>query len=167
MIRDIGESVGEAVFETVGRAVSRVQENRPVPADLLESDDAYLVVFDAPGARADDVQVRFEDGTVHVRIDRFREFYDGFEMQFPGRGLTLEGHVDLPDGAAVRAAEASAELTDEGTLHVHVPKAHDGDGSPDETTAAESEGSAGTAGEPVDSGESTDNSAEETDDPAE
>jgi HSP20 family molecular chaperone IbpA len=159
VIRDIGESVGETVFETVGRAVSRVQETRPVPADLLESDDAYLVVFDAPGAQAEDVQVRFEDGRVHVRIDRFREFYEGFEMQFPGRGLTLHGSVDLPE-TPVRAAEATAELQDDGTLHVRVPKADetadesgDVNDEPDGTADKPGDDVAGEHDEPTDCGD--------------
>jgi len=122
MIRELGESVGDAIVESVGRAVGRSQEQRPLPADLLESEDAYLAVFDAPGAEAGDVQVRFEDGTVFARVDRFREFHEGFEMRFPGRGLTLDGSVELPEDAVVDAANASATLKDNGTLQVRVPK---------------------------------------------
>ncbi|AGN00781.1 molecular chaperone [Salinarchaeum sp. Harcht-Bsk1] len=122
MIREFGESVGEAVLKRTGRAAAGVQERRPLPADLLESDDAYLAVFDVPGAAASDVQVRYSDGRVLVRVDRFRSFHDGFTMQFPGRGLSLDGEVDLPDDAVVTADEASATLTDRGTLEVRLPK---------------------------------------------
>lgn len=122
MIKDVGKSVGGAIMETVGRAVGRAQEKRPLPVDLLESDDAFLAVFDAPGAQSTDVQVRFEDGAIIVRVDRFREFYDGFEMQFPGRGLSLDGRVKLPDDATVDPEKADATLKDNGTLHVRVPK---------------------------------------------
>jgi HSP20 family molecular chaperone IbpA len=125
MIRELGESVGDAIVESVGRAYGRTQEQRPLPADLLESEDAYLAVFDAPGAEPGDVQVRFEDGTVLARVDRFREFHEGFEMRFPGRGLTLEGSVDLPAEAAVDAEGASATLKDNGTLQVEIPKVED------------------------------------------
>ncbi|MFC7073435.1 Hsp20 family protein [Halovenus rubra] len=125
MIQDIGSSVGSTVFETVGRVFGRAQEQRPLPADLYESDNAFLAVFDAPGAHPADVQVKYEDGAVVVRVDRFRDFYDGFEMQFPGRGLTLDGHVNVPSDASVEAVAASATLKDNGTLHVHVPKATD------------------------------------------
>ena len=126
MIRELGESIGNTVVETVGRAVGRAQETRPLPVDLLESEDAYLVVFDAPGATASDVQVRFEDSEVQVRVDRFRDFHEGFEMRFPGRGLALDGHVELPDGALVDPSGSTATLADNGTLHVRVPKADDG-----------------------------------------
>jgi HSP20 family molecular chaperone IbpA len=121
-LRDIGRSVGNAVFQRVGRAASKVQEARPLPADLLESDDAYLVVFDAPGATGSDVQVRFADGAVLVRLDRFREFHEGFGMVFPGRGMSLDGRVELPPDADVDANAASATLTESGTLEVRVPK---------------------------------------------
>jgi HSP20 family molecular chaperone IbpA len=121
-LRDISRSVGNAVLQRVGRAASKVQESKPLPVDLLESDDAYLVVFDAPGATGSDVQVRYADGAVHVRIDRFREFYEGFEMLFPGRGLSLDGKADLPADAVVDAEEAAATLTENGTLRVRVPK---------------------------------------------
>ncbi len=121
-LRDIARSVGGTVLQRVGRAASKVQESKPLPVDLLESDDAYLVVFDAPGATGSDVQVRYADGAVHVRIDRFRDFYEGFEMLFPGRGLSLDGKADLPADAVVDAEEASATLTENGTLRVHVPK---------------------------------------------
>lgn len=121
-LREIGESVGTAVLQRVGRAASKVQESKPLPVDVLESDDAYLAVFDAPGATGSDVQVRFAEGAVLVRIDRFRDFYEGFDMVFPGRGLSLDGRAELPADAMVDAEEATATLTEDGTLQVHVPK---------------------------------------------
>ncbi|MDS0220667.1 Hsp20/alpha crystallin family protein [Haloarcula sp. S1AR25-5A] len=130
MIRDIGSSIGNAIAENIGRAAGRVQENKPLPSDLLESDDAYLVVFDAPGTTASDIQVRYIDDRVEVRIDRFRDFYDGFEMRYPGRGLALDGSVTLPSDAVVDPETAQATLKSNGTLHVRVPKAetdHDED----------------------------------------
>ncbi|MBV0901460.1 Hsp20/alpha crystallin family protein [Haloarcula salina] len=122
MIRDIGSSIGNAIFENLGRAASRVQENKSLPSDLLESDDAYLVVFDTPGATASDIQVRYVDDRVEVRVDRFREFYEGFDMRYPGRGLSLDGSVTLPGDADVDPETARATLKSNGTLHVRVPK---------------------------------------------
>ncbi|MFB6268750.1 MAG: Hsp20/alpha crystallin family protein [Halobacterium sp.] len=120
--REFAEAVGDAVFKRMGRAASRFQEESPLPVDVLESDDEYLVVFDAPGATAGDVQVNYEDGAVGVRVDRFREFREGFEMAFPGRGLTLDGRAELPDDAVVEADAARAELRENGTLYVFLPK---------------------------------------------
>ena len=121
-IRDIGESVGNSVVERVGRAMSRAQERTPLPVDLLESEDAYLAVFDAPGTQTTGVQVQYDAGAVEVRIDRFRGFHEGFEMRYPGRGLSLDGRVELPNDARVDAEAATATLQDNGTLHVRVPK---------------------------------------------
>ena len=124
-LRDIGESVGSTVMQRVGRAMGRAQERSPLPVDLLESEDAYLAVFDAPGATSTDVQVQYREGAVEVRIDRFRGFHEGFDMRYPGRGLSLDGRVELPDDAHVDAEAASATLQDNGTLHVRVPKRAD------------------------------------------
>jgi HSP20 family molecular chaperone IbpA len=110
------------VLENVGRAMGRAQERTPLPVDLLESEDAYLAVFDAPGAESGDVQVQYLDGAVEVRIDRFRGFHADFEMLYPGRGLSLDGRVELPEDAMVDADGATATLTDNGTLQVRVPK---------------------------------------------
>jgi HSP20 family molecular chaperone IbpA len=122
MIRRLGETIGRAVLDGIGRAASRVQERKPLPADLLESDDAYLAVFDAPGTTAGEVQVRFEGHTLKVNVDRFREFHDGYEMRFPGRSLALSGAVDLPADVEVDAEAADATIRENGTLEVLIPK---------------------------------------------
>ena len=127
-LREVGRSLGGAVLERVGRTASRVQEARPLRPDLLEDDDAYLAVFDAPGATVSDVQVRYKDGKLLVRIDRFREHREGYEMRFPGRGLSLDGRVRLPGDAEVEPEAATATLRANGTLEVRVPKRE----SPDE-----------------------------------
>jgi HSP20 family molecular chaperone IbpA len=121
-LKEFGESAAREVLERIGRGVSKVQERKPLAYDLLESDDAYLVVFDAPGATRSDVQVRFVESEVQVRIDRFRDFYQDFDMRFPGRGLSLDGSAELPGDAAVDAEEAGATLKSNGTLHVTIPK---------------------------------------------
>ncbi|WP_049971266.1 Hsp20/alpha crystallin family protein [Haladaptatus cibarius] len=121
-LQDIGRSTATAIASRVGRAASKVQEKRKIPSDLLESEDAYLIVFDAAGATGSDVQVRFAEDAVLVRIDRFRDFHDGYDMVYPGRGMSLDGKVELPADADVDAQSASATLTDSGTLEVRVPK---------------------------------------------
>ncbi|KTG24749.1 Hsp20/alpha crystallin family protein [Haloferax profundi] len=136
-LRKFGESAANAVLERVGRGVSQMQERKPLAHDLLESDDAYLVVFDAPGARAEDVQVRFLEGEVEIRIDRFREFHEGYEMRFPGRGLTLSSTATLPSDAAVEAAEGTATVKKNGTIQIQIPK--DDRGSDIEVTEEDGE----------------------------
>ncbi|TKX77520.1 Hsp20/alpha crystallin family protein, partial [Halorubrum sp. SD626R] len=43
---EAGRSAFREALERVGRGWSKMQERRPLSYDLLESDDAYLVVFD-------------------------------------------------------------------------------------------------------------------------
>ena len=124
-IVEAGRSAARRVLERVGRGWSKMQERRPLSYDLLESDDAYLVVFDAPGVRGEDLNVTFLDHTVEVELDRFRDFYDGYEMVFPGRGVSLSGSADLPRDANVTPEGANATLTRNGTLQVEIPKNDD------------------------------------------
>ena len=130
---EFARSIGDTIVENAGRAAGRVQERSPLPADLLESDDAYLVVFDAPGAEATDLQVQYVDDRIELRIDRFRPFHEDFEMRYPGRGLSLDGSVTLPADAVVDAQAASATLRDNGTLQVRVPKAGTADDTGEST----------------------------------
>lgn len=137
MIREVGESIGRAVLDGVGRAASRIQERKALAVDVLENDEAYLVVFDAPGASAGDIEVRYDENAVSVQIDRFREFHDGYEMRFPGRGLTLSGKATLPRDAEVDPDAAEATVTNNGTLEVLVPKVRPDVGEDDGEQEAE------------------------------
>lgn len=120
-LKEFGESLPELLLDRFGRMTSRVQEESPLPADIMESDEEYRVVLDAPGATAGDVDVQVVEDTLEVRIDRFRPFNEGFEMVLPGRGLELDASVPLPS-ERLRADEATATLTDRGTLVVQIPK---------------------------------------------
>jgi len=165
-LENIGESVSEALLSRAGRVSSRVHESRGIDADVLESDEAYLVVFDAPGAQPSDVQVRYVDGAVHVRIDRFRDYFEGFDMLFPGRGLSLDGKAELPPDARVDAGAARATLSDRGTLEIRIPRKEPREGEEiDVTGDKESDGDAaeGTDEEDV---EGTDEDEEDAADEA-
>lgn len=151
-MRQLTRSIGDTILENLGRAAGRFQKNRPLPADVLESGDAYLVVFDAPGVTASDVQVRYVDDRVEVRIDRFRDFYDGFEMVYPGRGLSLDGSAALPDDATVDTEAATATLSDDGTLQVRIPKGWGSTGSAEEELEEELDDTVEEADEREDAG---------------
>ncbi len=129
-LRSFRETVGGALYRQVGRARSHVQEHRSLPVDVLENEDSYLVIFDAPGAEPADVQVRYLEGDVRIRIDRFRAYHDGFDMRFPGRGMALDGETTLPDDALVNPDSGKATLTDSGTLEVTIPKGESEEGDP-------------------------------------
>lgn len=143
MITEVGVAVGRAVVERAGRLWSQFHEASPLSSDVFESEDAYLVVFDTPGAGHSDVQVRYVDGEVLVRLDRFRDVQEGFEMVFPGRGMALDGRAALPEDARVDAAAATATLTGRGTLEVRVPKT-DEPGEDQEVGESDSRGDAET-----------------------
>lgn len=123
MLQELGEQFGNVVLEGIGQTTSRVQEQKPLSVDLLESDDAFLAVFDAPGVESADLDVRFDDHSIHVRMDRFRNIYEEFEMRLPGRGMSFSGSISLPENVAVDIEASSATLTKSGTLKVTVPKA--------------------------------------------
>ncbi|MFB6124715.1 MAG: Hsp20/alpha crystallin family protein [Halanaeroarchaeum sp.] len=127
-----GRRLGESFVEQVGRVAARVQESTPLRADLMEGHDAFVAVFDAPGVHASDVQVHFEDDVLSVRIDRFREFRENVEMVFPGRGLSMDGRVELPEDAHVDPGGATAELHRDGTLHVTLPKVEESETAADD-----------------------------------
>ncbi|RKD95270.1 Hsp20/alpha crystallin family protein [Halopiger aswanensis] len=133
-LKDLGRSVGNALYRQVGRANGQVQRHRSLPVDVLENETAYLVVFDAPGAEPDDVQVRYLSGSVRIHIERFREFREGYEMRFPGRGMELEGEAELPSDALVNPDAGTATLTESGTVRIEIPKA---DSATDTTAEAD------------------------------
>jgi len=145
-LSDIGSSVGNVIYRQIGRANGHLQTQRSLPVDVLENDHSYLVVFDAPGAEPDDVQVRYLNGTVRIQIDRFRSFHEGYEMRFPGRGMALDGEVELPDNAVVEPDAGTAKLSETGTLDIELPKDSSIDGEPtagsDETATTDSDESA-------------------------
>ncbi|SIS06980.1 Hsp20/alpha crystallin family protein [Natronorubrum thiooxidans] len=121
-LSDLRKSVGNTLYRQIGRAHSQVQEHRSLPVDILENETSYQVVFDAPGVEPDDVQVRYLEGTVKIRLNRFRQFRDSYEMRFPGRGLELDGEAELPDDAVVDPDAGTATLTETGTLRIDIPK---------------------------------------------
>ncbi|WP_306056565.1 Hsp20/alpha crystallin family protein [Natronococcus wangiae] len=134
--KELGNALGSALYRQLGRANGRVQRHRLLPVDILEGESSYLVVFDAPGAEPDDIQVRYLEGTVTIQIDRFRQFHDGYEMRFPGRGMELQGEAELPGDAVVEPNAGTAKLTESGALRIEIPKASSLE---DDATASDAE----------------------------
>ncbi|MUW15315.1 Hsp20 family protein [Halorubrum sp. CBA1125] len=108
-------------------------------ADLLESDDGYVLVVDVPGASAETTEVLAEDGRLVVEARREKAVPDGFRYVSEDRPLFLDADLPLPPDADETGADA--EL-DRGVLEVTIPKRADDaaqtipvEGTADETDA--------------------------------
>lgn len=88
-------------------------------ADLLESDDAYLIVADLPGATAETVETRLEGGQLHVEARRRKDIPPEFEYRSEERSLFLDFELPVPPDAT--ADEAVATM-DSGVLELTLPK---------------------------------------------
>ena len=88
-------------------------------ADLLESDDAFLLVLDLPGATRDTVDVTAESGQLRIEARREKDVPDGFRYRTEERSLFLDVDIPLPPVVATDGASASM---DRGVLEIHLPK---------------------------------------------
>ncbi|MFB6296684.1 MAG: Hsp20/alpha crystallin family protein [Halobacteriales archaeon] len=91
-------------------------------ADLLESEDAYLVVMDLPGATPETTDVRFEDGRLTVEARRDKDVPIEFRYLNEDRPVFLDAELPVPPDAAGSEASASIEG---GVLELRVPKGGD------------------------------------------
>jgi len=87
-------------------------------ADLLESDDAYRLVIDLPGATADTTELHTEGGRLHIEARREKTAPEAFRYVREDRQLFLDAEIPLPPDAADEA-EAAME---QGVLTVTVRK---------------------------------------------
>jgi len=88
-------------------------------ADLLESEDAYLVVIDLPGATAATTEITVEDRRVHVEAQREKSVPDGYRYARENRSLFVDVEFPLPPDVEGDGAEASM---DAGVLELRLPK---------------------------------------------
>ncbi|MES3161758.1 MAG: Hsp20/alpha crystallin family protein [Halorubrum sp.] len=88
-------------------------------ADLLESDDEYVLLVDLPGATAKTTDVLFEDGRIEIEGRRQKSTPEGFRYVREDRSLFLDAELPLPPDAD--GDDARAEM-DRGVLEVVIPK---------------------------------------------
>lgn len=88
-------------------------------ADLLESDDAYLLVVDLPGVTADTVDVAVEGSQLRVEARREKDLPTEFRYVTEDRSLFLDAELPLPPDATDAGANATV---DRGVLELHLPK---------------------------------------------
>jgi HSP20 family molecular chaperone IbpA len=88
-------------------------------ADLLESDDAYLLVLDLPGVSAESTDVRAERGRLRIEARREKDLPPEYRYVDEDRSLFLDAEIPLPPDASDAGAEATV---DRGVLEVRLPK---------------------------------------------
>ena len=88
-------------------------------ADLLESDDEYLLVLDLPGVTADTVDLRIEKGRLTIEARREKDVAQEFRYVREDRSLFLDAELPLPPDVTGSGAEATM---DRGVLELHLPK---------------------------------------------
>lgn len=88
-------------------------------ADLLESDDAYLLVVDLPGVGEGTVGVSVEDGRLEIEARREKDVPMEFSYLQEERSLFLDADLPLPPDATGAGAEATI---DRGVLELRLPK---------------------------------------------
>jgi HSP20 family molecular chaperone IbpA len=88
-------------------------------ADLLESEDAYLLVVDLPGTTAETVDVTATSGRLEIEALREKDLPEGFSYESEQRSLFLD--ADLPVPTDANAHEATATV-DRGVLELRLPR---------------------------------------------
>jgi len=88
-------------------------------ADLLESDDAYLLVVDLPGVTADTVDVAVEGARLRIEARREKDVPADYRYHTEERSLFLDADLPLPPDATDAGAEATV---DRGVLELRLPK---------------------------------------------
>lgn len=88
-------------------------------ADLLESDDAYLVVIDLPGTTPETVEATVGNGKLRIEARREKDAPSEFRYVSEERSLFLDAELPVPPDATGKAAEATMER---GVLELRLPK---------------------------------------------
>jgi HSP20 family molecular chaperone IbpA len=88
-------------------------------ADLLESEEEYLLVVDLPGVTAESLDVSVEKGRLVVEARRDKQLPPEFRYVQEDRSLFLDVELPLPPDAT--GAEANGSI-DRGVLELHLPK---------------------------------------------
>jgi len=100
---------------------------RAAAADLLESDDAYRLVIDLPGATAETTTITVAEGRLQIEAQREKAVPDGFEYRREDRPLFLDLELPLPPDVETDDAVASLEA---GVLVLTIPRRTTAAGTP-------------------------------------
>lgn len=90
-------------------------------ADLLESEAAFLLRIDVPGATAESTTVRASEGRLSIEARRQKDPPSAYTYLEERRQMILEVDLPVPPTVDHEAAEASVER---GVLEIRLPKRH-------------------------------------------
>ncbi|MEY7848754.1 Hsp20/alpha crystallin family protein [Natrarchaeobius sp. A-rgal3] len=119
--------------------------------DLLESEEAYLLVLDVPGITADSLEVSVENGRLTIDGRREKDLPGEYRYLEENRSLFVGVDLPLPRDALEGETDVAVER---GVLEVTIPKRE-----PAETTIAvveRDDGDASDDGETNDDGDASD-----------
>jgi HSP20 family molecular chaperone IbpA len=102
-------------------------------ADLLESEDKYLVVIDLPGVSAATVDVSVSNNRLRIEARREKSLPSEFKYVTENRSLFLDAELPLPPDATGEGAEA---IMRKGVLELHLPTSSGDTGTHVEVTDA-------------------------------
>ncbi|WP_458187519.1 Hsp20/alpha crystallin family protein [Haladaptatus sp. NG-WS-4] len=88
-------------------------------ADLLESDDAYLLVVDMPGVTEETIDIDVTNGRLQIEARREKEVPREFNYLNEERSLFLDAELPLPPDAAGAGGGATIAR---GVLEITLPK---------------------------------------------
>ncbi|WP_435333812.1 Hsp20/alpha crystallin family protein [Haloarchaeobius sp. TZWWS8] len=103
-------------------------------ADLLESDDAYLLVVDLPGVSRDTLDIHVKNGRLRLEARREKDVPPEFHYDREERSMFLDAELPLPPDAT---AEEATATVDRGVLELRLPKRGIGEETRIEITDAE------------------------------
>lgn len=91
----------------------------PVFVDVLESDDAYLLVVDLPGTTPETVDAWVEDRRLRLEAQREKDIPPEFRYLREDRSLFIDAQFPLPPDVTDTDAEATLQ---QGVLELRLPK---------------------------------------------
>jgi HSP20 family molecular chaperone IbpA len=89
-------------------------------ADVLESEEGYLLVLDLPGVTADTLDVTVEAGRLVIEGQRSKDVPREFRFVREDRSVFLDVELPLPPDATGQGAEGTVSR---GVLELEIPKA--------------------------------------------
>ena len=87
--------------------------------DLLESDEAYLLVLDVPGVSAESLDVTVDGGHVTIEAQREKDLPGDYRYLEENRSMFVDADLPLPSDATEQGAEASVSR---GVLELRLAK---------------------------------------------